>query len=134
MTFTAGNLFLSHSCIGWPDSSPHWDLKGSPAWESDDLSTELSLPLNKSYLIYSHDSLKQTKIVSLWFKSIKYGWHFGKKNVPFCKHSVLNWPAWINLRFNYVFSLSWHNGITSKQCLFNGYVHTMPFRLVKSFK
>ncbi len=23
--FTAGNLFPSHSCIGWPKSSPHWD-------------------------------------------------------------------------------------------------------------
>ncbi len=24
--FTAGNLFPSHSCIGWPESSPHWEL------------------------------------------------------------------------------------------------------------
>ncbi len=25
MTFTAGNLFLSHSGIGWPETSPHRD-------------------------------------------------------------------------------------------------------------
>ncbi len=30
MTFTAGNLFPSHSCIGWPESSPHRDLNPGP--------------------------------------------------------------------------------------------------------
>ncbi len=33
MTFTAGNLFPSHSCIGWSDSSPHWDLNLGPQIE-----------------------------------------------------------------------------------------------------
>ncbi len=33
MTFTAGNLFPSHSCIGWPKSSPHWDLNPGPQIE-----------------------------------------------------------------------------------------------------
>ncbi len=41
MTFTAGNLFPSHSCIVWPESSPHWD--SNPAWEADDLPSEISL-------------------------------------------------------------------------------------------
>ncbi len=27
MTFTAGNLLPSHSCVRWPKSSPHQDLK-----------------------------------------------------------------------------------------------------------
>ncbi len=30
MTFTAGNLFPSHSCIGWPKSSPHRDSNPGP--------------------------------------------------------------------------------------------------------
>ncbi len=46
MTFTAGNLFPSHSCIGvtrvkhLPGFEPR-----SPALEADDLPTDLSLPL-----------------------------------------------------------------------------------------
>ncbi len=47
MTFNAGNLFSSHSCTGvhvthvkpQPGFKPR-----SPAWEADDLPTELSLP------------------------------------------------------------------------------------------
>ncbi len=31
--FTAGNLFPSHSCIGWPESSPHWHSRLSPQIE-----------------------------------------------------------------------------------------------------
>ncbi len=31
--FTAGNLFPSHSCIGWPKSSPHRDLNPGPQIE-----------------------------------------------------------------------------------------------------
>ncbi len=34
MTFTAGNLFPSHSCIGWSESSLHWDLNPCPEIES----------------------------------------------------------------------------------------------------
>ncbi len=33
MIFTAGNLFPSHSCIGWPESSPHQDLNPCPQIE-----------------------------------------------------------------------------------------------------
>ncbi len=45
MIFTVGNLFPSHSCIGWPKSSPTPGFKPrSPASEADDLPTELSLP------------------------------------------------------------------------------------------
>ncbi len=33
MTFTAGNLFPSHSCIGWLESSPHQDSNQSPLHE-----------------------------------------------------------------------------------------------------
>ncbi len=33
MTFTAGNLFPSHSCIGWPGSSPNWDSNLCPQFE-----------------------------------------------------------------------------------------------------
>ncbi len=44
MTFIAGNLYPSHSCIGWPKSSPTGIR--TPAWEADDLPTELSPPLS----------------------------------------------------------------------------------------
>ncbi len=33
MTFTAGNLVLSHSCIGWPKSRLHWDSNLGPRIE-----------------------------------------------------------------------------------------------------
>ncbi len=33
MTFTAGNLFPSHSSIGWPESSHHWDSNLGPQLE-----------------------------------------------------------------------------------------------------
>ncbi len=33
MTFTADNLFPSHSCIGWHESNPHWDLNPGPQIE-----------------------------------------------------------------------------------------------------
>ncbi len=43
--FTAGNLLPSHSCSGvtWVKSRLGFE-HGSPAWEVDDLPTELSLP------------------------------------------------------------------------------------------
>ncbi len=44
MTFTAGNLVPSQSCIGWPESSPNLFQTQVPAWEADDLPIELSLP------------------------------------------------------------------------------------------
>ncbi len=45
MTFTDGNLFPSHSYIGWTESSPTriWTLFPRLK-EADDLPTELSLP------------------------------------------------------------------------------------------
>ncbi len=33
MNFTAGNLFPSHSCIGWLESSHHWDFNPGPQLE-----------------------------------------------------------------------------------------------------
>ncbi len=33
MSFTAGNLFPSHSCIRWSESSPDWDLNPGPLHE-----------------------------------------------------------------------------------------------------
>ncbi len=33
MPFTAGNLFPSHSCIGWCESTPHWDSNLVPQIE-----------------------------------------------------------------------------------------------------
>ncbi len=33
MTFTAGNLFSSHSCIGWPESNPQQDSNPGPQLE-----------------------------------------------------------------------------------------------------
>ncbi len=52
MTFTAGNLFPFRSYFGVTEVKPapgfeHW----SPAWEVDNLPTELSLPLNQIMLI-----------------------------------------------------------------------------------
>ncbi len=45
MTFTAGNLFLSHSCIAVTQVRPPLGFEPmSPAWEVDDLPAELSLP------------------------------------------------------------------------------------------
>ncbi len=43
MTFTAGNLFPSHSCIGWPKSSPHRDLNPGPQIERQ-ITYQLSYP------------------------------------------------------------------------------------------
>ncbi len=43
MTFTAGNLFPSHSCIGWPESSPHQDLNPGPQIERR-MTYQLSYP------------------------------------------------------------------------------------------
>ncbi len=46
MTFTAGNLFPSHSLHwGTQVKPPPGFKRGAPAWEADDLPTELSLPL-----------------------------------------------------------------------------------------
>ncbi len=44
MTFTGGNLFPSHTCIGWPELSPQpgFELR-SPVWQKDNLPTALSL-------------------------------------------------------------------------------------------
>ncbi len=75
MTFTAGNLFPCHSCIRWPESSPHQApigiRTGSPVWEADDLPTELSLPptLNlteHSYRIPVHPNSLNTMITPYW--------------------------------------------------------------------
>ncbi len=45
VTFTAGNIFHSHSCIGMTWVKPPLGYEPvSPAWEADDLPTELSLP------------------------------------------------------------------------------------------
>ncbi len=49
MTFTAGNLFPSHSCIGWPKSSPHWDSNLGPQLERQ-MTYQLSYP---SPLLYN---------------------------------------------------------------------------------
>ncbi len=43
ITFTAGNLFPSHWCIGWPKSSPHWDLNPDPQLERQ-TTYQLSFP------------------------------------------------------------------------------------------
>ncbi len=52
MTFTAGNIFTSHSCICVTRVKPHRDLNPrSAAWEADDLQNELSLPLHRHFLI-----------------------------------------------------------------------------------
>ncbi len=46
ITFTAGNLFPSHSSYDLSRvKPPPLFVPGSPAWEVDDLPTELSLPL-----------------------------------------------------------------------------------------
>ncbi len=48
MTFTAGNLFTSHSCIGVTRVKPPLGfVPGFPACRVDDLPTELSLPPDK---------------------------------------------------------------------------------------
>ncbi len=53
MTFTAGNLFLSHLCIAWPKLSHPLGLEHvSPAWEADDLPTELSLLLDPKEMFW----------------------------------------------------------------------------------
>ncbi len=44
MTLTTGNLFPSHSCIGWPESSPHWDSNPGPQIESQ-TTYQLDFPL-----------------------------------------------------------------------------------------
>ncbi len=49
ITFTADNLFHSHSCIGWPKSSPDCDSNPYPDWEVDNLPTELFLTPNKGF-------------------------------------------------------------------------------------
>ncbi len=45
MTFTAANLFLSYSCIGVTQDKSILGFEPKfPAWQVDDLPTELSLP------------------------------------------------------------------------------------------
>ncbi len=47
MTFTLGNLFPSHSFIGWPELSPPPPTgfePMSPVWEVEDSPIEISLP------------------------------------------------------------------------------------------
>ncbi len=43
MTFTASNLFPSHSCFGWPKSSPHCDSNPGPHHERQ-MTYQLSYP------------------------------------------------------------------------------------------
>ncbi len=50
MTFTAGNLFPSYTCIGWPESSPHRDSNLGPQDERQ-TTYQLSYPPPFSYIL-----------------------------------------------------------------------------------
>ncbi len=68
MTFTDGNLFPSHSCIGVTQAkSPLGFEPGSTAWEVDNLPTELPLPLSVKhrYKIVLHSPLEFGKVEML---------------------------------------------------------------------
>ncbi len=67
MTFTAGNLFPSHTCIGVTRVKPPPGLElGSPVWLVDDLPTGLSLPTIWPLLIPVQWYLKSTWYLTTW--------------------------------------------------------------------
>ncbi len=80
MNFTAGSHFASHSLIGWPNSSPHWDLNAGSQIERQ-ITYQLSYPSTPSILLvlrkeqWFHDNtMKQTKDIMtsqscLWYNN-----------------------------------------------------------------
>ncbi len=101
MTFTVSNLFPSHSCIGWPKSSCHWDSNPGPQLERP-MTYQLSYPSpwwtgNSAYLtiilFYQKDILTQGPWKSGFIpclRKLKYWVTFSELHwKPLCQLSIL---------------------------------------------
>ncbi len=71
MTFTAGNLFLSHSCIGCLESSPHRDSNPGPQIERQ-TTYQLSYPSpTEVFLLYVfYSNVEWVDIIDYWNNSL----------------------------------------------------------------
>ncbi len=123
MTFTVGNLFPSHSCIGWPTSRSHWDLvaKSSGCRRLSNWAIPSPLPSAYSFMIlrYAHvhiykQALTNTLlliysdydlILRSWLKISKTGLPWRKKNIYIyiVTRNLSSLSRWLHLCINCLF-------------------------------
>ncbi len=107
MTFTAGNLFPSHSCIGvtWVKPPPVFE-PGSRAWELDKIPTELSLPL-----------------VMLCYIGLRYVTWVCLNSLQETCHNWIHNVFTVTLKMNTLYNILWYKNVIDESPISSIFLH-----------
>ncbi len=96
MTFTAGNLFHTHSCIGWSESSPHRESNPGPQHEKH-MTYQVGYPSqNMCYCLKFTKTFSHERYQFRWFMALaKFSLHICILRVIFLDNS----HSWRHFRY-----------------------------------